>query len=163
MKKKSGVPPGGCRGKPSKSKIAGRGGCHLRKLKVTILKHVLIVWPKNLLCILEMSFPSYKPKKNGEIPISRTFLAKFPNLAYISLKIGYFELGHAYLGYWYLFWYVWKEKTLSYIMVPTTCIGVSFSSSQGGCNHPLGKLCYKKCFGGRGLYNSSEKAEFHII
>ena len=37
--------------------------------------------------------------------------------AYISLKIGYFELGHdhdatltSYLKCWYLFRYVWKEE-----------------------------------------------------
>ena len=57
----------------------------------------------------------------GEIPIFRTFLAKL-------LKIGYFQIGHdydvtvtSYLGCWYLFWYVRKEKTY---------LGVSFSSSQ---------------------------------
>ena len=43
-----------------------------------------------------MSFPSLISQKPGEIPIFRTFLAKFSILAYISLKISYFELGHDY-------------------------------------------------------------------
>ena len=99
-----------------------------------------------------MSFPSLISQKPGEIPIFRTFLAKFSILAYISLKIGYFELGHDYdvtvtscLRCWYLFWYVWKEETPSYTMVPIRCIlGVSFSSSKGVVTTPLGKTCYKK-------------------
>ena len=88
------------------------------------------------------------------------FLAKFLILAYISLKIGYFELGHdydvtvtSYLGCWYLFWYVWKEETPSYTMVPIRCIlGVSFSSSKGGGNHPpLVRRVTKKGLVRRGL------------
>ena len=110
-----------------------------------------------------MSFPSLISQKPGEIPIFRTFLAKFSILAYISLKIGYFELGHdydvtvtSYLGCWYLFWYVWKEETPSYTMVPIRCIlGVSFSSSKGVVTTPLGKTCYKKRLG-RGLTNKKE-------
>ena len=58
-------------------------------------------------------------------------------LPYVSLKIGYFELGHdsdttvtSYLGCWYLFWYVWKKETPSYTMVQIRCIWGS-SSSQG--------------------------------
>ena len=46
-----------------------------------------------------------------------------------SLKIGYFELADdydvtmtSYTRCWYLFWYKWKEKTLSYTMVPIRCI-----------------------------------------
>ena len=64
------------------------------------------------------------------------FLAKFSSLAYISLKNGYFELGHdydvtvtSYLECWYLFLYLWKEDTPSYTMVGLliTCIrGVQF-------------------------------------
>ena len=72
------------------------------------------------MCILEMSFG---------FPISQTFIAKFLILAHISLKFGYFELGHdydvtvmSYLECWFLFWYVWKEETPSYTMVPITCI-----------------------------------------
>ena len=55
-----------------------------------------------------MSFSSPISQQPGEIPIFRTFLVKFSILAYISLKIGYFELGHdydvtltSYVGYWY--------------------------------------------------------------
>ena len=74
-----------------------------------------------------MSFPSLI-NRNSDI---KYFLAKFSILAYISsaYKIGYFELGHdydvtvtSYLGCWYLFWYVWKEETPSYTMVPIICI-----------------------------------------
>ena len=43
-----------------------------------------------------MSFLSIINQKPGEIPIFRFFLTKFSILAYISLKIGYFELGHDY-------------------------------------------------------------------
>ena len=57
-----------------------------------------------------------KSQTPGEIPIFRTFLAKFSILAYNSLKIGYFELKHdydvtvtSYLGCLYLFWYVWER------------------------------------------------------
>ena len=56
-------------------------------------------------------------KQNGEIPIFRTFLAKFSMFAYNSMKIGYFELEDdndvtvtSYLERLCLFWYVWKEE-----------------------------------------------------
>ena len=85
-----------------------------------------------------MSFPSLINQKPSEISIFRLFSTKSSILAYISLKIGYFELSHdydvtvtSYLGCWYLLWNVWKEETPSYTMVPITCIWlVSFSSSQ---------------------------------
>ena len=61
------------------------------------------------------------------------------------------ELGHdydvivtSYLGFWYLFWYVWKEETPSYTMVPITCIGGFIFKFTGGGNHPLGKMCSKR-------------------
>ena len=67
-----------------------------------------------------MSFPSLISQKPGEILIFRTFFVKFSILAYISMKIIYFELAHgyditvtSYLGCWYLFWYVWKQETLA--------------------------------------------------
>ena len=79
-----------------------------------------------------MLFPSLLSQTPGEILIFRTFLAKFSILsilAYVSLYIGFSELGHDYevtvtscLGCWYLFWYVWKEETSGYCMVPITCI-----------------------------------------
>ena len=89
------------------------------------------------------------------------FLAKFSSLAYISLKNGYFELGHdydvtvtSYLECWYLFLYLWKEDTPSYTMVglPDNMYrGGSILSSQVGGNHPLCKLYYKKDLIGRRL------------
>ena len=75
--------------------------------------------------------------KNSEIPIFRTFLAKFSSFAYVSLKIGYFELGHNYelplmsrLRCWYLLWLCMekgdpKEKYGTNNMY----LGVSFSST----------------------------------
>ena len=124
--KKSGVPRGG---KVSRQRwrVQG-GGCHLRKLKVAILKkNVDCMVLKLTVYIRNVIFFSYKPKF-GEILIFRTFLAKFSILAYISLKIGYVVLGHdygvtvtSYLWCWYLFWYVWKKETPSYTMLPITC------------------------------------------
>ena len=43
-----------------------------------------------------MSFEFLKSQKPGEIPIIRTVLGTFSILAYITIKIGYFELGHDY-------------------------------------------------------------------
>ena len=66
--KKSGVPPG----EVSRQRWRVRGGCHLRKVKVAILKILLIVWSWNLLCITNaISFSS--KSKPDEIPIFRTF------------------------------------------------------------------------------------------
>ena len=45
---------------------------------------------------LESTFPFFISQMPGEIPMLRTFLAKFSSFAYISLKIGYFELGDDY-------------------------------------------------------------------
>ena len=70
---------------------------------------------------------------------------KFSILAYISPKLGIFELGHdydvtvtSYMGWWYLFWYVWKKKTPSYYtIVPITCIwGFIFKFPGGGNQSP---------------------------
>ena len=70
--------------------MAGRGGCHLGKSKVAILK-------KNDCMVLK--FTVYI--KN---------VISFSILAYISLEIGYFEVGHdydvtvtSYLECWYFF------------------------------------------------------------
>ena len=77
----------------------------------------------NLQSMLESPFPFFISQTLGEIQIFRTFWAKLSIFAYISLKIGYFELGDdyditvtSYLGRWYLFCYVWKEETPT--MVP---------------------------------------------
>ena len=79
---------------------------------------------------------SSKPKTD------RTFLANFSILAYISLKIGYFELGYDYdvtLALLVLILVCLERGDPSYTMVPITCIlEVSFSSSQGaGTTPPL--------------------------
>ena len=76
--------------------VAGKGGGLLppeeiksrhfeKKNNCMVLK--LTVYIRNV----TSSLISPKP---GEIPILKTFLAKISILAYISLKIGYFELGH---------------------------------------------------------------------
>ena len=62
-----------------------------------------------------MSFPSFISQKPGEIPIFRTYLEKFSVLAYIPLKIGYFELGHDY---------------------DVTDFIFKFTAAQGGGNQP---------------------------
>ena len=63
-------------------------------------------------------------------------IAKISIFVYISLEIGYFELGDdydvtvtSYLGCWYLFWYVWKEKTPGILWYQLDVWGGSFSSS----------------------------------
>ena len=86
----------------------------------------------------------YKPKP-GEVIMIRTSLAKFSIFAYISVKIGYIELGDdydvtvtSYLGYWYLFWYVWKEEIPGCTIVPIRCIWENHSQVLRGIttNHP---------------------------
>ena len=74
---------------------------------------------------------SLKPGKNSDI---QNFLAKFSILAYISLKIGYFELGHDYVGTY--FGIYGKRRPLAILWHGTNYIyGGSFSSSQWGGNH----------------------------
>ena len=46
--------------------------------------------------MLELPLSFFISQKRGEILIFRTFLAKFSIFAFISLKIGYFELGNDY-------------------------------------------------------------------
>ena len=92
-----------------------------------------------------MSFPSLISKKPGEIRIFRTFSAKFLILAYISLKIGYFELGHdydatvmSYLGCRYLFWYVWKEKNVIEIKPAHTLNHYNFKNTVDRPTYVIG-------------------------
>ena len=74
--------------------------------------------------MLASSFHFFISQKPGEILILGTILAKISIFVYISLEIGYFELGDdydvtvtSYWGCWYLFWYVWKVVTPGYPMV----------------------------------------------
>ena len=46
--------------------------------------------------MLESRIRFFISLKSGEIPIFRTFVAKFPIVVYFSLKIGYFELDDEY-------------------------------------------------------------------
>ena len=83
-----------------------------------------------------MLFPSLISQKPGEIPIFRTFLAKFSISAY-SLKIGYFGFGHdydvtvtSYLGCWYYF-----DRPPAIL-----CYQLDFYFQvHGGGNSPLGR------------------------
>ena len=100
-----------------------------------------------------MSF-SYNPKPVEILIFRPFFLAKFSILVYFSLKIGYFELGHdyevtvtSYFRCWYLFWYVWKETTPSYTMVPITCIWGFHFQVQGVVTTLLVNCVTKKRFG----------------
>ena len=103
-------------------------------------KNICMLCSWNLQSMLESPFPFFISQKPGEIPIFRTFLAKFSIFAYISLKIGYFELSDdydvtvmSYLLCWYVFWYVWKGEIPSYTMVPIRCIWW-FHEVKGGGN-----------------------------
>ena len=78
--------------------------------------------------MLETPFPSFISQKPGEIPIFGTFMAKksiFMVFAYISeiLEISVPAMHYdvtvtSYMGCLYFFWYVWKEETHTYTMVP---------------------------------------------
>ena len=84
-------------------------------------------------------------------------------LAYISLEIGYFELGHydftvmSFLGCCCLFWNVRKEETPSYTLVSIRWVCVGGCGVWGVCVcvcvlirgdwYPLWKDVFKKKFG----------------
>ena len=89
----------------------------------------------------------------------KLFLAKFSSLVYISLKIGYFELGHdydvtvtLYLRSWY-FISMYGKKGPLHILWDQLYVwgGFIFKFTGGGNQPPLGKLCYKERLGRRGL------------
>ena len=128
--KQLGVPPYPGARVVSRQRPVGRGVCHLRKFKNAILKMLMLVWSWNLLCMLEMSFPSFISQNPDEILIFGTFLAKFSILANVLLKIGYFEVWRClwlhcdliHVRCVNLFRYVWKEETHSYIIVPISRI-----------------------------------------
>ena len=64
-------------------------------LKPPFCKMILLVWSWNLLCMLEMSFPSFISHKLDKILIFETFLAKFwPLLFYWKSAI--LRFGHVY-------------------------------------------------------------------
>ena len=51
----------------------------------------------------------------------------------------------SYVGCLNLFWFLWKEETHSYTMVPKQPVSVgSLFKVMGVVTVPLGKLCYKK-------------------
>ena len=116
------------------------------------MKYFFMVLSWNLQNTLETPFPSFISKKPGEIPIFGTFFGENSILPYISLKIGFFRsamfenvIVTSYVGRFSKFWYQWKGETLPYTMVPHThTLGMSISSSWGGGNHPLRKMCYGK-------------------
>ena len=95
--------------------------------------------------MLETPFHFFISKKQGEILIFWTFLAKKSIVAYMPLKIDIFKSAMFYytivtscVEQFSWFWYHWKEETLPYTMVPNNyTLGMSISSSQGGGNHLL--------------------------
>ena len=65
-----------CRRRPVNRTV----GCHIRILRITIFKTVLLVlcvWSENLLCTLRMSFSSFMSNNLGEILIFWTFWRHF--------------------------------------------------------------------------------------
>ena len=96
-----------------------------------------------------MSFPFFISQKPGEVPILKTFLAKFPILAYVLLKIGYFEvwtyLRHI-LDVCTSFGMYEKRRPLAILWYQLNVSGGSVFKFTGGGN-PLGKPCYRKRLG----------------
>ena len=126
-------------------------------LSSMILSTTTPILPRWVVNLQNFSLPPLNQKENDQSHLGdldyilcwykEHFLAIFWIFAYISLSVGFFELGNdfdvtvtTFLGCWYLFFYVWKEETLSYTIVPN--LGVSFSISRVGG----GKTCYKKGF-----------------
>ena len=141
MKKKVG-------GKPSKSGGGGGdgGGSSPAKLEITILKTFFLVWSWILQYMIETSFSSIISKKPGEIPIFRTFWTKKINLGlYFTVDRQFGQTQQLWRhcddkhGMFVLFWYVWKEKTHSYTMVPNKHTSLQAFIFQvhraGGCNN----------------------------
>ena len=97
-----------------------------------------------------MVFPSLTSLKHSKILIFKTVLPKVSLLPNVSLKFGYFELGHDYdvtvtslLRFWYFFKYVCKEENLRYGMYQLHVSGGSIFKFTGWCPSSLVKLCYK--------------------
>ena len=91
-----------------------------------------------------MSFPSFISQNPYEITIFGTFFAKFSMLAYVLLKVGYFEVWTCSLlrdtfdvctrfGI-----YKWKDQTYyNYTIASIDVSGVSIFKFTGGGNQPL--------------------------
>ena len=88
-----------------------------------------------------MSFSSLISHKSGEVLIFRTFFGKILNFGLYFTEIVCFELRHddhdvtvtPYLECRYLFWYVWKEETPSYTMVPIKYVWGFIFKCRGQC------------------------------
>ena len=122
--RKSEISPGG---KVSRQRWrVRRGGCHLRKLKAAILKKkyidCMVLNLKLTVYIRNAISFSYKPKTQWNSDVSNFFseIFKFwPIFHWKSVILSsamIMTFLTSYLGCWYLFWYVWKEETLSYTM-----------------------------------------------
>ena len=123
------------------------------------MKKLLLVWSWNLLCMLEISFPSFISQKPSEIPIFGTFLTKFSILAYVSLKISCYEV-HPCLWrhcdvicHIIVMSYVWHHNDVINMTEPQNSrISVKHKLKlkilpkmfQISEFHPLGKQCYRK-------------------
>ena len=76
----------------------------------------LTVYVRNVISIMS--------KNTGEIPIFRTWFEKFNFGLYFTENLRQFGQNHydiivmSYMGCLYFCWYVWKEGTHSYTMVP---------------------------------------------
>ena len=141
--------------------VRGGGGNHLtiedtRKLKNRHFELVLAcmvlkltVYVKNFISFF------YKPKTRWNSDIWKIFSDFFQfclcftvfseNRLFLRYGLALWRIVTSYVVRWYLFWYVWKEETLAYTVVPIKHIwGGSVFKITGGGNHPLGKPCYRK-------------------
>ena len=137
----------GCLGKASRRRCRVRGWLPPEKIKSCHFEKYIDFMVLTL-CILEMSFPSVISQKLGEILIFRTLLWNFQ---FWPRKSAILSLAMIMTSLWCHTWDVGtyfgmyrKRRPLAILWYQLHVCGVSFSSSQGGSNNPLGKTCYKK-------------------
>ena len=114
-------------------------------------KSKLIFWGKNIAClVLKLTvyvrnfssfFISQKPREIRHYELFWRNLQFWP-MCYWKLAI--LRLGHVYdvivtqyVRCLHSLWYVWKEETHSYTMVPLRCFGGSVFKFTGGGYHPF--------------------------
>ena len=115
------------------------------------MKNIFMVLSWNLQNMLETPFPSFISKNRVKFRHLELFWRKFNFALYFPenrpFRSAMFEnvIVTSYVGRFSKFWYQWKGETLPYTMVPHThTLGMSVSSSWGGGNTPLWKMCYGK-------------------
>ena len=121
--------------------------------------------------MLETSFSSFISKKLGEFPVFRIFMAKnscFGLYFTVNQQFGpnrqlrrHCDVIH---GIFVLFWYVWKEETHTYTMVPKKYTsGVFFLKVNRGLRQPpLVRRVTKNSLVRRGLTFLIESVSFYF-